>query len=74
MPPQPGGTGDRSSMMPAAEAGRKALISFAPELLAAADRSVQRRACVARFGPRGMALAMPPNIKWRRQFDCVAPP
>ena len=34
VPPQPGATGDRSSMMPAAEAGRKASISFAPVLLA----------------------------------------
>jgi len=40
-------------MIPAAEAGRNASISFAPELLAlSADGSGQRQACVGRWAWR----------------------
>src|SRR4051812_3510228 len=55
VPPQPTGAGESSSTMPAAEAGRKDSISFAPGLLAlSAGTSSRRQACVDRpAGGRG---------------------
>ena len=73
VPPQPGEKGDRSSMMPAAVAGRSASISFAPELLGQpASMAGGKRAWQ---GSEGMARTPCPQLRRKvRQFDCVAPP